>query len=83
MLNGNSGDAKFIIDNFEDLSILGGFLKFEVEYRGQKGTLNIVLNGKKIKDVILELEGFQRPLGSHNDEHLYGLAQKLLNSLHQ
>ena len=66
-----------------DFSILGEFLTFKVEYRGQKGTLNMVLNGKKIKNVILELEGFQRPLGSHNDEHLYGLAQKLLNSLHQ
>lgn len=86
MLKGNCGDAQRIVNNFGDFSILNTLpefdtLAFNIVYKGQKGTINIMVDGNRITDVTLNLEGFPKALGSHNDEKLFVLAKEILNSL--
>lgn len=86
MLNGSSGDGQIIKSNFNNLNIQGTIpefstLAFKVEFQGQNGTLTIQLKGDTINNITLDLNGFPKPLGSHNDPTLLELAKQVLSSL--
>lgn len=86
MLNGSSGDGQIITNNFSNFNILEtdsnlNTLAFKVEFQGQHGTLTIQLKENTINNITLDLDGFPKSLGSHNDSTLFNLAKQVLCSL--
>ena len=86
MLNSNAGTSEKILSDwntfgFELKETKGDFHSFDVRYKGQEGWLTVRTNNGTVTGSDLNLNGFDRPLGSNNDTPLNSLAEKVLNEL--
>lgn len=87
-LYGSADDGKKIMDNFNQFSYRfsskskeDNHLVFNVSFFEQDGTLNFFIdeNGN-VRDTTLDLNGFPKPLGAHNDPTLNVLGEEIKNN---
>lgn len=83
MLNSNASTTKKIFLDWEYFSFTlkgttGDFHSFDVSFKNQNGWLTINTENTTVKASNLNLKGFDRPLGSNNDNNLNELAKKVL-----
>ena len=91
ILTGSVNTGKKIMDNLNIFSYkyIGkedNIHKFEVSFGNQKGTFNILINGKKIDEsstLCINDKRFPRALGIYNDPSLLVVAERLINSLNE
>lgn len=87
-LYGSANDGKKILDNFNQFSYHfssknkeDNHLVFNVSFFEQDGTLNFFVDEKdNVRDTTLNLNGFPKPLGAHNDPTLDVLGEKIRNN---
>ncbi|MEK3868194.1 hypothetical protein MHH60_32555 [Paenibacillus sp. FSL H7-0716] len=87
-ITGTSGDGEKILSNFSDFHYSldaekshDNLFFFKVSFKNQFGFMNYEFENNTARQVNLDLDGFPKILGSHNDSTLLNLANKIHSTL--